>query len=388
MRVKKVGGNHIKIENRKLVFSYIFNNPGISRPEITTQTKLSAASVARITEELLDEGLICELNSEAGNVGRRPTLLYVCGKNVPAIAIELDRDKQVCAVVDLAGNVHHRIERDFYVLEHSPEEMCSLIRDMVNEVMSMPDMSDKHFAGIGVAMPGLIDMDSGKVLLSSQFNWHDIPLGAMLREIFPDMTITLDNEMNARALAEYLYGKMRNEKNSVILGIGAGVGAGIIINGRIYRGNANMAGEVGHIAIDTSGKMCGCGSYGCLQTYLADWALIEDAQQFKRNANIGDIIKSASNGEQWAVSILDRFVKYTKTAISHFASLLNPGVVVLSGQIIFDYPELAERLLRDYPSKMVGPVNTPPITMSALGSDGSIIGAATELLYRVYEEYI
>jgi predicted NBD/HSP70 family sugar kinase len=388
MRVKKVGGNHIKIENRKLVFSYIFNKPGISRPEITAQTKLSAASVARITEELLDEGLIYELDSEAGNVGRRPTLLYVCGKNVPALAIELDRDKQVCAVADLTGNVQYRIERDFYVLEHSPEEMCSLIRDMVNEVMTIPEMSGKRFSGIGVALPGLIDMVSGKVLLSSQFHWHDVPLGAMLREMFPDMTVTLDNEMNARALAEYLYGKMRNEQNAVILGIGTGVGAGIIINGSVYRGNANMAGEVGHITMDASGKMCECGSYGCLQTYVADRALIEDAQRFKRDADIGDIIKSANAGEQWAASILDRFVKYTKTAISYFSGLLNPGVVVLSGQVIFDYPELASRLLRDYPSKMVGPVNTPPITISALGRDGSIIGAATELLYKVYEEYI
>jgi len=388
MNIKKLGGNYIKIENRKFVFSLIFNNPGISRPEVTTMTKLSSASVARITEELLDEGLIYEQDSEAGNVGRRPTLLYVCGKNIPALAIELDRDKQVCAVVDLAGTVQYRAEREFYVLEHTPEEICDLIRDMVTEAMNRPEMSGKRFAGIGVVLPGLIDMESGTVSLSSQFHWHDVPLGTMLREMFPDMTITLDNEMNARALAEYLYGKMRNENNAVILGIGSGVGAGIITNGRIYRGDANMAGEVGHITMTTNGKMCECGCYGCLQTYVADWALIEDAQRFKHDADINDIIASANAGEQWAVSIIDRFVRYTKTAISYFTSLLNPGAVVLSGQLLTDHPDLVKWLLKDYPSQIFGPVNMPPLTMSALGHDGAIIGAATELLYKVYEDYL
>ena len=388
VNTKKLGGNHIKIENRKLVFSYIFKNPGISRPEITAITKLSAASVARITEELLDEGLIRELDGEAGKVGRRPTLLYVCGKNVPSIAIELDRDKQVCAAVDLTGTVQFRIERDFYIPEHSPEETCALIRDMVDAAVNMPEMKSKSFAGIGVAMPGLIDNKSGIVLLSTQFQWHDVPLGAMLREMFPGMTVTLDNEMNSRALAEQLYGKMQNEQNAVILGIGSGVGAGIITNGRLYRGDSNMSGEVGHIPMDVNGKMCKCGCYGCLQTYLADWALIEDAQRFKRDADINDIIELANAGEQWAVSIIERFVRYAKTAISYFTGLLNPGVVVLSGQLLDSYPDLVEWLLRDYPSQNSGPVNMPPITMSGPGRDGAIIGAAAVLLHKVYDEYL
>jgi len=388
MKTKKVGGNHIKIENRKLVFSHIFYNPGISRPEITALTELSAASVARITDELLEEGLIIEQDSEAGKVGRRPTLLYVCGKNVPALAIELDRDKQICAVADLTGTVQYRTERDFNAHEHTPEEMCELIREMINEVIDSPEMSGKQFAGIGIALPGLIDMDSGVVKLSSQLHWHNVPLKAMLTKMFPDMPVLLDNEMNARALAEYIFGKMRNEQNAVVLGIGSGVGAGIIIDGKIYRGAANMSGEVGHITMDINGKMCQCGSYGCLQTYVADWALIEDAQRFKHDADINDIVTLAGEGEQWAVSIIDRFVRYTKTAISYFTGLLNPGTVVLCGRLLSDHPDLVKWLSRDYPAQNFGPVNIPPLVMSALERDGAIIGAATELLQKVYEDYL
>ena len=389
MGTLKLSGNHIKIVNRKLVFAHIFHEPGISRPQITNLTKLSAASVGRITDELLSEGLISEYDSDAGNVGRRPTLLRACGEKVAALAVELDRDKQVCAAVDLTGRVHYRTERDFCAPAHNPRELCDVVREMADEVMSKFGLAGKRFAGLGVALPGLVDMDSGMLLLGSQFQWHDVPLGAMLRDLFPDMTVTLDNEMNARALAESRHGVIRNERNAVMLGLGSGVGAGIIANGQVYRGNDNMAGEVGHITMDPNGKMCECGRYGCLQTYVADWALIEDARRFKRDANIDDILQAADTSEQWAVSIIDRFVRYTKTAISYFASLLNPGVVVLSGRLLEDYPVLKEWLLREYPSHMWQPFGVPSrLAISSLGRDGAIIGAAIQLLRKVYEEYI
>lgn len=389
MVTKKLGGNHIKIENRKLVFSYIFNNPGISRPQITTFTELSAASVGRITDELLAEGLIEEYDSEAGNVGRRPTLLRTCGEKVPALAIELTRDKQVCALVDLTGKVYCRIERAFHTPGHSPQALCNVVREMADEALAHPCLTGKKLAGIGVALPGLIDMPSGMVLLSSQFHWHNVPLGAMFKDLFPGMPITFDNEMNAHTFAESLYGEIRHEENAVILGIGSGVGAGIIANGRVYRGDRNMAGEVGHIIMDPNGKMCECGVYGCLQTFVADWALIEDARRFKRDADINDIVQAADAGEQWAVSIIDRFVKYTKAAISHLTSILNPGVVVLSGLLLEDYPVFYERVLQEYPLQMRESFNAPfRLTMSGLGRDGAIIGAAAHLLHTVYDEYL
>jgi len=387
LNTKKLNGNHIKIENRKLVFAQIFNQPGVSRPQITSDTKLSAASVGRITDELLSEGLISEYDSDAGNVGRRPTLLRVSGEDVPALAVELDRNKQVCAIVDLTGKVHRRVERDFHARSHSPLEICKLVREMADELMS--GFTGKRIAGLGVALPGLIDMESGMVLLCSQFRWHDVPLGAILKDLFPEMKVTLDNEMNARAFAEHLYCDMRHEQNVVVLGIGSGVGAGIIANGHVYRGNRNMAGEVGHITMDPNGKMCECGSYGCLQTFLTDWALIEDARRFKQNADMNDIIKAADNDEPWAVSILDRFVRYTRTAISYFTSLLNPGVVVLCGPLLEDYPALNKRLLRGCSSMMHGSFSIPfKLTTAGLGRDGALIGAAAQLLHEVYGEFL
>ena len=389
MNIKKLGGKHIKIENRKLVFSHIFNQPGISRPEIVNLTELSAASVGRIADELLEEGLIREYDTDARNVGRRPTLLSVCGEKIPSLALELDRDKVVCAIVDMAGKVYYRNESYVNSMAHNPLKMCVFMRDMINEAMSQPCIQDKKVAGIGVVLPGLIDMDSGMVLLSSQLHWHNVPLGAMLGDVFPDMMIIIDNEMNARALAESLYGELNREQNAVVLGIGSGVGAGIITNGRIYRGSHNMAGEVGHIIMDPSGKMCECGFYGCLQTYVADWALLEDARRFKCDASIKDIISAADSGEQWAISIIDRFIRYTKTAISYFTNLLNPSAVVLSGQLLEDHPSLAERLIDDYQLHINEHYNTPyRLSMSGLGRDGAIIGAATLLLQKVYDRYI
>ena len=389
MYTKKLGASHIKIENRKLVFAHIFNQPGITRPQITNHTKLSSASVGRITDELIAEGLIEEYESDIRNVGRRPSLLQTCGKNVPALAVELDRSRQVCAAVDLTGKVHYRIERDFNVFNYNPEEVCGFVREMADEVMSQPNFINKRFSGICVVMPGLIDIESGTVVLASQFRWHDIPLGTTLKDFFPDMPVELDNDMNARALAESLYGELRHEQNAVVLGIGTGVGAGIIANGHVYRGDSNMAGEVGHIPMDSNGKMCECGSYGCLQTYVADWALLDDARQFRHDADINAILSAARRNEQWAISIIDRFAQYTANAVSYITGLLNPGAVVLTGSLLEDYPALSERLLNDHPSQIRGSLRKPlRLAMSSLGRDGAIIGAGVHLLHKVYSEYI
>ena len=287
MTRNKLGTGHIKIENRKLVFDYIFNNPGISRPVIASLTKLSVASVCRIADELVELGIVRESDCDAGKVGRRPALLHVCGESVPALAVELDRGKQVCAAVDLTGKVHYRTERQYNVLEFSPEEICSFVLEMCNDVMTQPCMSGRQFIGVSLVMPGIIDFETGTVIFSSQFRWSNVPLVEILKKSFPDMEIALDNDMNARALAESLYGELRNEQNAAILGIGSGVGAGLIINRRVYRGNSFTAGEVGHIPVDLNGKMCECGNYGCLQTYLADWAILDDARKYKQDADIG-----------------------------------------------------------------------------------------------------
>jgi len=397
MKSTKLDGNHIKIENRKLVFSYIFRNPDTSRPEIVNSTGLSGASVGRITQELIDIGIIKEYDSPMRNVGRRPSLLSVCGENVPAIAFGLDRDKQVCAVVDMTGKVHYREEVEFFVHSHSPQDLCDLIKDMATKAMSRPEFAGKTFAGIGIALPGLVNHKTGTVMMSSQFRWRNIPsedihLKDMLQKEFPDIPICMDNDVNSRAFSEILYGDILNEQNVVVLGIGSGIGAGIIINGEVYRGDMNMSGEIGHIIMDPNGKMCDCGCYGCLETFIADWALIEDAQKYKRDANItdiNDIITAAENDETWAISIINRYAVYVNIAISYFACLLNPSTIILSGYIPEDYPALTDKLLKENLSRVFGPfVPEFRIRKSRLGHDGAIIGAAAQLLYKKFNEYI
>ena len=391
MNKKKLGAEHLKIKNRKLVFECIFNNPGISRPQIADLTKLSTATVCRIADELVELGVAGEYDSDEGNVGRRPALLHVCGENVPALAVELDRNRQICAVVDLTGKVHYRTERDFNVLDFSPEEICDIVLEMCNEAMTQPSMEGKHFIGLGIAMPGLVDIKSNTVILSAQFGWNNVPLGEFLEKAFPEMIIVLENDMNARALAESLFGGLRNEQNAVVLGIGSGVGAGIIIDGRVYRGSSSMAGEVGHIPMGGagSGTMCECGSYGCLQTFLADRAILDDARRFKPDADIDTILEAANSNEQWATSIIDRFVLSATNAVSYVSSLLNPGAIVLTGSLLEDYPILRERLLKNRTLHSNGNLGASfRLLMSNLSRNCAVLGVGIHLYHKVYEEYI
>jgi len=190
-------------------------------------------------------------------------------------------------------------------------------------------------------------------------------------------------------LGETLYGGISSEQSAVILAIGSGIGAGVIINGNVYRGDSNMSGEVGHIIMDPNGKMCACGCYGCLETFIADWALIEDARRYKQVADINDIITAADKKESWAISIIDRYALYVNIAISYFTSLLNPSVVVLSGYITEDYPVLTDKILNKNSSRVFGPFSSEfSLIKSKLGHNSAVIGAAAQLFQKKYNEYI
>jgi N-acetylglucosamine repressor len=153
-------------------------------------------------------------------------------------------------------------------------------------------------------------------------------------------TIFIDNDQKAKALAEVSFTSVQSN-STLFIGIGSGVGSVLVVNGTVFRGGSNSAGEIGHTTIDPNGILCECGRRGCLQTYIAEWALIQEANKIRPIQDMEELMK-ASETESWAINILNRAAMYCGMMISNAVCMYNPDMIILGGSMIDRFPQLVE----------------------------------------------
>ncbi|MGB8454618.1 MAG: ROK family protein [Anaerocolumna sp.] len=184
-----------------------------------------------------------------------------------------------------------------------------------------------------------------------------------------------------------MIGIAKNSTNTVVLYIGSGIGASAVINHQIHRGAFNPAGEIGHICINPTGSMCECGRRGYLQTYIADWAILKDAQAVKPDATLDDVFNSYQSGEAWAVNLIDCVVNYVSITISILANTYAPDEIILCGRLIDKYEILKEIIFENYKSQLNDYLlDSFELKTSEFGSEGTVIGAGTIAFYHLMDE--
>lgn len=206
--------------------------------------------------------------------------------------------------------------------------------------------SDKCLMGIGVAVAGVLDLDAGKIIDSPNLPvLCGVPLLGMLRDSFSPIPLQMMNDANAAALGEYFAGAGEGYESMFILTLGTGVGGGFVQNGEIWRGASGMAGEIGHMAIEINGKLCTCGSHGCLEAYFSSWALVRDAKahaELHPDSAIGALDKIspislselAGSGDDEARAIWENSGYALGVGIANIMNLLNPECIVLVGGLV------------------------------------------------------
>lgn len=384
MRVKeKHDQEYMKRQNRTLVLNIIKNKRPISRADIAKITRMSPTSVGRIVGELIELGLIKETGQssnaqDSNGPGRKSTQLDLDPNSVFTIGLYLDQDVMEIGVVDFEGRVTYQesIEYDSKL----PQDVVALIVKTVGRVIAANRIEVSKIIGLGVVMPGIIDFKRGVVIFSAQLGWSNVAIVRLLQEKL-NIRTAVDNEVKLRALAESLYGAARNSQTAIFLSLGSGVGSALIVGGEIYRGETNFAGEIGHTTVDPYGILCDCGRRGCLQTYIASGALIQEANKVRKVGSFKEIIAAAQDRENWAVSILERASVYAAIAINNAICMYSPDTVVLSGRLVEKYPVMA-KLIEEKCEQYIWEhfKGTFQIKYSALGGNAEILGAATLVL--------
>ncbi|MCZ8513742.1 ROK family transcriptional regulator [Paenibacillus filicis] len=373
--MKKHDQDFMKRQNRLTVFEIIKNQNPISRASIAKQTGMSATTVSRIVGELTEQGYILESEKVSEGLGRKSMLLEMVDASVLSIGVELDRHRMSIGLVDLQGNT---VCSETYSRkdDESSDTTIERIAAVTGELLKRHSIERGRVAGIGVGLPGIVNNDEGIVVFSVQLGWKNVPLAKRLSEL-TGFKADVDNELKAKALSEHLKGAAIGSNRTALIGFGNGVGSALIIDGEIYRGAMNSAGEIGHSTVDPNGKLCECGKAGCLQTYINISSLLSEANHYRRIHSMEELFEARRAGERWAVYLIDRALMYMSITVNNVVCMYNPDSVILTGELIDKFPEIYEEVKSLCASRFVWePLNGSfRFLRSELNEKGVIIGS-------------
>lgn len=399
MRIRKGSRRLIKDLNISLVIDAVRQHGPISRADLARVTNLGRSTITGIASVLLEEGFLVELGSGESRVGRRPILLKFNEKARPVIAIKLAPGRIVGAVTDMDAHLLCQQERLLSDSETADEIVEALVQ-MTHALLAEAKVDIDDVLGIGMVLPGIVDPKTGVSVWPSFFNWINVPMKHILEDRL-GVQVFIDNDANAAALAEKWYGAGRDYADLVCVTVGAGVGAGLIVGGRLYRGGASGAGEIGHMTIDEEGPQCICGNRGCLEAMVSDKALVRQAvERLAENPGSmvlqlaeGDkskitreiIVEAAKAGDEMAQALVWEAGTRIGTGLANLVNILNPEAIIVGGEAAAQAGDLLlEPIRQTVKRRAFAVLSQKTEILRAKLPDGWLVGAAILVLQEFF----
>ncbi|QND43541.1 ROK family transcriptional regulator (plasmid) [Rhizobium leguminosarum bv. viciae] len=380
--MKAISGTNLeqaKSHNRRVVIEAVRTNGPLSRAAIARMTALTAQTVSNIVEELERSHLL--VPSEAQKLARgQPIIPYTINpRGAYSIGLELGRQRASGVLTDLSGAVCARIER--HVEHPDPQRAMPALQSIVEDLQQAFVFDRNRLLGVGMALPGRY-ADGGTTSLSplNLPGWQGFPVGHELEQRVK-VPVLVENDATAAAIGERLHGVARGLGSFVylFLAYGGGIGAGMFLDGHLYKGSRNNAGEIGHIIVEPQGKLCSCGKRGCLDRYISltvayEFMGIANAEELSPDDLDALIAKGGEGLDAW----LDQAVQPLRQTVDFLELAFDPQTIVLGGSISTSLMlRLAERL-----EPLHTPIDPnqkrtlPRVMIGMTGKDTAILGAA------------
>lgn len=272
------------------------------------------------------------------------------------------------------------------------ERIARIIDTVIAETIAETAAKRADFIGVGIGSPGPLDREKGIVIVTPNLGWTDFPLRDRVSEAV-NLPATLDNDANCATLGEWWQGAARGARNVVGLTIGTGIGGGLILDGRLYHGASDVAGEIGHTTIDSTGRRCKCGNYGCLEAYASGPAIAERAREALEsgadhsilpqlaggrleNITAQTVYDAAIQGDLVARDVVRDTSRFLGTGIANLLNIFNPDVVVIAGGVTQAGPALFEPLGAEVRRRAFKPaVDACRIVPGSLPGSAGVVGA-------------
>jgi predicted NBD/HSP70 family sugar kinase len=322
--------------NRRRVINALRQNGMISRAEIARRTSLSRSTVSSLVAELQADGLVVEreepgaAHGEQG--GRPPILLSFDASAGAALGIDFGHSHVRVAVADLSSTILAERAEPLDT-DHAAHEGLDVAIELIDEALAEAGVERSRVIGAGLGLPGPIDQADGVIGSSAILpGWVGVAAAEEMRRRL-DVPVVVDNDANLGALAELTHGAGRGATDLVYLKVSSGIGAGLILGGRLYRGWGGMAGELGHVLVDPEGKICRCGNRGCLETAASTGALLEMLRRSHGELTVAEMLSLARDGDLGCRRVIADAGRVVGSAAAFLFNVLNPQRLVVGGDL-------------------------------------------------------
>ncbi|OGD17104.1 hypothetical protein A2V47_07225 [Candidatus Atribacteria bacterium RBG_19FT_COMBO_35_14] len=362
--------------NAGLVLRTIEKNDSISRADVGKIVGLTPPTISAIVKDLIERDIVQEIGKGASSGGKKPIMLKINSKAAYMIAVDLGGENGIrVALMDLS---YHIIKEKCgpKIESLNGKKFKNALGDILADFIREINIPKEKILGIGIGVPGIVDFKSKKIIAAPCLNWVISLEDLDLREI--GISITIENDVNLMALGEKTKGIAQKINNFVFVGERTGIGAGIIINRKLYKGANNAAGEAGYLFIDPRYASKSIRDYGCLEKLASYKVIVEKARKkLGKDIKVIEIFKMAAEGDSFALNIVQETLKYLAYGIANISCVLDPELVIIGGGISILPPRFLEEMKINI-RKIIPFV--PKMEFSKLGEDGVLIGAAVKVL--------
>lgn len=404
---QKVPNPPDKLGQRELAILHLIHS-GVnnSRLELARQAGLSPASMTTMVQRLMNRGLVVESEPTRSHLGRRPVPLEIRKDAAYLVGVDLGSYYRRIIITDINGHILNKFQTRTEMnqgCQRVLENTFHSIRQAIEHSAVLPDA----IKGIGIAHSGVIDSDAGIVLSyprpGQMAEWKNVPL----REIFQtefQVPCLLEDSVRTSTTAEKCFGLGRDLNNFLYIDVGMGIGAGIFLDGKLYRGAGGSAGEFGHITVDENGPLCSCGNNGCLETVASCAAIIQAVQTALEqgiDSKIRDLVngdldrisieliaQAATDNDSLAFRVLQKAASYIAIGLADLVNLLNPRVMIFGGALFRAVPQLLSDPLRRIIKQrsLEKSANELELRVSPLGGEAGALGASRLIAEKILDD--
>ncbi len=327
---KAINQELMRANNKRSILDLIQKNGPISKAEIAYILGLSSTSVSTFINELINDKKIYECGVAKSTGGRKSILYQVDPEAFYVIGIDLQVDRIISILTNSIGEAVTSAETLFS--NKDEWQVISILNQTIDKLIAEKKLPFAKVGGIGIGVPGIVQNKTGLIEFAPNLGWQNVNLQQLLKI---DKPVLIENEANAAAIGEKTFGAAAKVNNFIYISIEIGVGCGLMINGRIYTGNAYHAGEFGHMTVQPEGPICRCGNRGCWEIYVSNDTAIKLYNEHSpiKIKSYEDFLDLIRDNDQPALNVLEIIVKYLGIGIANLVNGLNPEMVIIGGKI-------------------------------------------------------
>lgn len=361
--------SYIKKINRSLIIREILKEGLISRANLSKITALTRATISAQVADLLDEGLVIETQLEHNSVGRKPIMLSLNGQAGYALGVDLDFSHVNFTLSNLLGYPVSTETIELHTNEYA--EILKLLIQYIKRYQE--EFSDSRYGivGIVIAIHGLVSNEE-TIKFVPRFQWANTNLKADLEQAL-GTEVTLENNANLSAFAERIF--IHHETDNLLCAtLYSGIGLGMIMNNKFFRGHDGFAGEIGHMIIMPGGKPCNCGNKGCWEKYASETSVFECLSEIKNSDHITyeQIRQWIDENDADVHEVMEEFIYYLSIGLNNIININNPEIVVMDSELLRMYPDALQKIQNNLHSQIS---HYRQLALSTIGKKSSVLGA-------------